>query len=655
MGLVRFRDVVSLVCLCAVALLALDGRVACENGPLQRFEPSALFAAVEADDAAQERQAEHDRELGRLHQAVADLQSRVEALQRENARLNKQPDLELDETVEQIKQVALQKQRASLRHEEPQESQPLADSPSDLEAPEETDEVSLTPDGYEENPVGNNNNINNNKDSDYHRDRDSAPVSRANVDGVADLDVENVLEEVSEQTEDDSSSDEIVGEDAGALAGLVVDRSEEERGESEPLVEAEDGEDEDDEEDEPVLVRPSELGFSVLENGKFELLPQVSNKLHKTFRVVNTKFISLFHAWEHAGWRHRYDPTAPVALYVTKPISKVPGSTGKMISQISKSSCIGGTKGAQLRCKVALANKHGCEYSALKLSPPQYNLREKVDCERFFKVAMAPENAEKLWIGKDGGSYHGKNIKIYKGLKYDIKKRYGRCTKDKKGSAGYIMMDYIANPQLIEGRKFDLRTYLLIASTKPFIVFYHKGFIRRSSKAYSGSSFSRAGHITNHKVQDNTEGHFWSFAQLGDYLTQEAHFPANFMDDHFRHYVKRATNFVFQAARMRLKRRPGAFMLFGLDWMIDADQNIHFLEANGNPTISDYPGTNLGPTIWNEMTELITAVHREPSSLGPDLTVASEYAYGGWEMVFNEAEEFQRGDVYNACADFGAV
>jgi len=652
MAPVRFRDVVSLVCLCVLTLLALDGRMACINSQMDaRFEPLT--------DRAFPSRADHDagleEERHKFEAIVADLQTRVEALQRENQRLNLRQQADVDDTVKEIQSQMWERQqhRETQNNEYPMDKNERA-TKSDSNVLTQPDEViskdnknveiedadnlpvdeGLSLDENEEDDAGENNGLRLSLDLDEESNFALDEDDGAN-DGADDLDQAPEGVELSEES----------------VKGMVVERPDEEAAED---LEPEPNEDEeDDDEEEPVLTKPSELGFVDLGNGKHHLLAQVSNKYRKTFRVMGTKFISLYRAWEHAGWKHRYDSTSPVALYVTKPITKVPGSTGKMISQISKSSCIGGTKGAQLRCKVALANKHGCEYSSIKVSPPQYNLREKADCERFFEVAKDEANADKLWIGKDGGSYHGKNIKIYRGLKSEIRKKYGRCTKDKKGSAGYIMMEYIANPQLIAGRKFDLRTYLLIASTQPFVVFYHRGFIRRSSKAYTDSSFSRASHITNHKVQDNTEGHFWSFDQLNEYLSTEAGFPSDFMSSKFPKYVKKVTNFVFQAARTRLKRRHGAFMLFGLDWMIDSDQNIHFLEANGNPTISDYPGTGLGPQIWNDMTELLTKLHREPETLGPDVTVASNFAYGGWEIVFNEAEELQRGDTYNSCNALG--
>ena len=39
-------------------------------------------------------------------------------------------------------------------------------------------------------------------------------------------------------------------------------------------------------------------------------------------------------------------------------------------------------------------------------------------------------------------------------------------------------MEYL-DPALLDGHKFDVRSYLLVASLDPLLVFYHDGFVRR--------------------------------------------------------------------------------------------------------------------------------------------------------------------------------
>lgn len=56
---------------------------------------------------------------------------------------------------------------------------------------------------------------------------------------------------------------------------------------------------------------------------------------------------------------------------------------------------------------------------------------------------------------------------------------------------------YIINPLLLDGCKFDIRCYVLIACTMPYLVFYHPGYIRRSAKPYSNQDQNLITHLTN--------------------------------------------------------------------------------------------------------------------------------------------------------------
>lgn len=372
-------------------------------------------------------------------------------------------------------------------------------------------------------------------------------------------------------------------------------------------------------------------------------------KGHLNYKMVNNHFLSLMDAFKHAGWtKVQLDSSAN--LFLTKPVTPVVGSMGKMISQISKSSCLGGTKGGQLSCRAKFAQKLGCEFDSLNISPKQFDMWRSDDCNRFFDYALPLP--DKQWIGKVGASYHGRKITLYSGVTRHIKASYGKCKMNQVTGGGYIMMEYISNPALLGGRKFDLRTFLLIADTKPFLVFYHKGFVRRSANAYSQNLKDKLAHITNVEEQGTGADHFLGFDDLQLQLTSELGFPADFLQNKFEPRAKRVTNFVFQAARHSgLKRRSGAFGLFGLDWMIDLDQNVHLLEGNGNPVVQHYPGTGeLTPKLWRDMAVLLTRLHmdsRKLPLLGP-LKQGFRFE-NGWELVFSELEELSSNHTYNAC------
>ena len=134
------------------------------------------------------------------------------------------------------------------------------------------------------------------------------------------------------------------------------------------------------------------------------------------------------------------------------------------------------------------------------------------------------------------------------------------------------------------GHKFDFRSYLLIASTKPVLAFYADAFIRKSENAYStdpDSLTDAKAHITN-GVEQSGEDHFFNFEQLQTTLTAENGFPSDYIEKTFRPHAKRVTNFLANTAMNRtvlgktgrpagfregFDKMGGRFQLFALDWM----------------------------------------------------------------------------------------
>jgi len=342
-------------------------------------------------------------------------------------------------------------------------------------------------------------------------------------------------------------------------------------------------------------------------------------------------------------------PAHPEMLIISyKSVSKYYNVKTSIVNQVGYgSACIGGGKGKQLACKEEFSKKFGCDYRGLGVQPAQWNIRYPDDCRVFSAEASKPENLDQIWIVKPGGSFHGSGIKLYKGVQ-EVNAVYP-C--DKILLDGVIVQRYLDKPALFAGYKFDFRSYMLIASMNPFVVFYHDGFVRRSEHPYdtSASGLSDAKkHITNSRSQ-SLENHFFSFRQLQEQLTKESGFPADYMEKVFRPHAMRTTNFLFQAAREKFTHRNGRFQMFALDWMLDADGGMHLLEANGNPQISDYPGVDLTPQIWEDMFELVHLIQVEPELLPDNFGVKNRYRFNNWHMVYNELEAEHYGEIYSPC------
>ena len=116
-----------------------------------------------------------------------------------------------------------------------------------------------------------------------------------------------------------------------------------------------------------------------------------------------------------------------------------------------------------------------------------------------------------IWIMKPTGSAQGKGIFLFSKLQQinDWKKDHN-WKEGNAQAANYVVQRYIHNPQLIGGKKFDLRLYVLVTSYNPLVVYmYRSGFARFSSFRYNtnhknlGDTFV---HLTNVAVQKTGPG-----------------------------------------------------------------------------------------------------------------------------------------------------
>ena len=220
-----------------------------------------------------------------------------------------------------------------------------------------------------------------------------------------------------------------------------------------------------------------------------------------------------------------------------------------------------------------------------------------------------------------------------------------------------VMANNFESSHNVGGYKFDFRTYLLVASLKPQLVFYHDGFVRKSDRPYDIHSKDLNVHITN-RITQSKEEHFFNFSTLGRELNRELGLPIDHLDKYVRPRAMNVTRFLFQTSLVQPqppRHVAGRFHLFGIDWLLDAKGNLHLLEGNGNPLVTNYPGIGLTPKIWEEMVDLILAIHTKPQFLPKQLTVKSGFSFGGWKLVFNELEEsieILKGNGYNSCKAF---
>ena len=240
-----------------------------------------------------------------------------------------------------------------------------------------------------------------------------------------------------------------------------------------------------------------------------------------------------------------------------------------------------------------------------------------------------------------------------------------------------MAMRYVP-PMLVSGRKVELRSYLLLARTRPVLAFTHEGIARRADFAYDAASTTPAAHILNLHYQggkllnDPNPNHVWSWSKLGQALTAEHGFPDDHMERVVRAEIDRISNFEVHAMRGNPVVNPAqpwhggggtggssplrSFQFFSLDWAMEPDGRISLIEKNAAPGTHPYQSVvGLMPTLVTTMLELIALVQTAPEGTLRQMhaaPTASQFPFGGWRLVQNQLHELPTAP-YNACQIHG--
>ncbi|XP_026966408.1 inactive polyglycylase TTLL10 isoform X7 [Sagmatias obliquidens] len=211
--------------------------------------------------------------------------------------------------------------------------------------------------------------------------------------------------------------------------------------------------------------------------------------------------------------------------------------------------------------------------SVLKMEdffPETYRLDIRDEREAFFTLFDALSAETQMWICKPTASNQGKGIfllrnqeevaalqaktqsieddPIYRKMPFRapqarVVQRF--CAWAPRGA----LARYIQNPLLLDGKKFDVRSYLLIACTMPYMVFFGHGYARLTLGLYDPQSSDLCGHLTNQKRMQQIMAH------------------------------------CFLSVKSKLKCKLGYFDLIGCDFLIDENFKVWLLEMSSNPAL----------------------------------------------------------------------
>lgn len=127
-------------------------------------------------------------------------------------------------------------------------------------------------------------------------------------------------------------------------------------------------------------------------------------------------------------------------------------------------------------------------------------------------ISYISRNSKKLLIKKPPASACGRGIKVC---------RANEVMRSIDKESNCIFQQYISNPLLIHGYKFDLRIYVLVTSFDPLVAYvYEDGLVRLATEQYNKKSVkNKYSHLTNSSINEKNPKYYLNNDGEGSKLT----------------------------------------------------------------------------------------------------------------------------------------
>ncbi|XP_062314172.1 protein polyglycylase TTLL10 [Osmerus eperlanus] len=259
--------------------------------------------------------------------------------------------------------------------------------------------------------------------------------------------------------------------------------------------------------------------------------------------------------------------------------------------------------------RVSSKVNHGRGLRRLKMEeffPATFRMDVRDEREAFFSQQEGVHGEDiSMWICKPTGLNQGRGIFLLQSREdisaFRLKLQSNaesQCNKKipVRVPQARIVQRYVTNPLLLKGRKFDVRSYFLIACTRPYMVFFRHGYVRLTCELYDPNSNNLSAHLTNQYMQKKNplysvlkEETVWSMERFNTYVNEKFKDTKGLPDDWVLGvFTKRMQQIMIQcffAVKAKLERKLGYFDLIGCDFMVDEDFKVWLLEMNCNPAL----------------------------------------------------------------------
>ncbi|XP_021099108.1 inactive polyglycylase TTLL10, partial [Heterocephalus glaber] len=233
--------------------------------------------------------------------------------------------------------------------------------------------------------------------------------------------------------------------------------------------------------------------------------------------------------------------------------------------------------------------------------PETYRLDLSDERQAFFTLF----DETQPWICKPTASNQGKGIFLIRSQE-DLTALQAKihssedgalhCKMSFGGPQARVVQRYIQNPLLLNGKKFNVRSYLLIACAVPYMVFFGHGYAHLTLSLYNPHSSDLSSHLTNQFMQKQSplymslkEDTVWSMDHLNCYINDKFQrtkgLPQDWVFTTFTKRMQQIMAHCLLAVKSKLECKLGYFDLIGCDFLIDENFKVWLLEMNSNPAL----------------------------------------------------------------------
>ncbi len=281
-------------------------------------------------------------------------------------------------------------------------------------------------------------------------------------------------------------------------------------------------------------------------------------------------------------------------------------------------------------CLTQILNKDkSCDKPAA-FYPDSYCLWHKKQVKSFFDTADGKDDP---WMIKTGNLSSTKGITLITDLDVLRNMLADKKTRKEFKESRTIIQKYVNNPLLDNGCKISFRTYFLIASMKPLLVYlYDDCLFKTTTVPYKQGDYdNRMIHLTNscQQMQGDYDPGRFKFTNVG---MEERLGRPGYIADCLLPRVGECLRYIVLLARKKLKRRPffgNYFAMMGADWVIDEDLNVWLTEIQKGPALKfgDPVKAELIPDLLDETIRIVSEIMVRRANKEPINDLESVFKY----------------------------